>query len=149
MVENASTFGKEMILKEAIWKKWASSYGQKLLPKRSLGRFTQVDASKGLKLKVNEGCVGGMEASTKLGFGLEGSKKRIYLYVNMSDFIPRNKLRSDPEGEVQIYQASWDKSQESKPQCAPVSIVYADLLSMNNPRCDEIADEIFQSKLLN
>lgn len=147
VIESAGNFGKHFDLNEDVWRKWARSYGQKLLPKRSLGRFTQVDPSKELKLKTTEGCVGAMEASTELGFGIDGPIKRVYIYDTMAEFIRRNKLRVDPKGNVQIYEANWHVSQESKPMCVPLSIVFADLLSINDPRCDEIASEIYQSKL--
>jgi hypothetical protein len=122
-VVDAGKKGRRLVDREAYFRKWAESYNLRFRPRRLFGTYsTEVNK---LHLDGCDACWGGELAADLL----------------------TNNLRADPNGNVEVVQACWDKHQEGPRNTAPVFVVFADLMNTRDPRCLDIAETIFDTMI--
>jgi hypothetical protein len=66
----------------------------------------------------------------------------------VNKFVLNNKLRKDPQGDVEIFKAFWSEAtQEECGELAPSLVVYADLIATADPRNIEVARKLYEQKI--
>ncbi len=145
-VLDAGKKGRRLVDREAFFRKWTESYNQRYRPRHSFGRYSSGLGK--LDLKGCEACWGGEPAADRLTNNLEPGMQTVYAYTTkIGALIAKNQLRSQPEGDVELVQACWGKHNEGPQGTAPAFVVFADLKNERDPRCDEVAEQIFESLL--
>lgn len=142
-INDGGKYGMYFENKERLFDQWCKSYNHGLRKKITLGSYTKIEKSTPISFE-DDACWGGDYAANKVTNNLESYEKVIYVYEGRQSFINRNKLIADPDGDIKLYEATWDKSLEFKEEIAPIMIVFADLLWTKDPRCAEIARDIFE-----
>ena len=59
------------------------------------------------------------------------------------------KAIPDAEGNIKVYQKFWNHPLQLENPAAPPLLVYVDLMLTGDPRCQEIAKQIFDKYLKN
>lgn len=137
--------GRRFVDREAFFHKWVESYNQRCHPKRSLGRYS-CDMEM-LDIDGCGACWGGEQAAQLLTGNLKPGEHVVYVYdTKIGLLVAKNRLRPDPNGNVELIQASWSSSQEEQ-GVAPAFVVYADLVNTRDPRCREVAEQLFEKRI--
>lgn len=138
--------GRRLVEREAFFRKWADSYNLRYRPRRILGRYSSgVDR---LVLDDSEACWGGEDAANLLTHHLKPQAHVVYAYAaKIGALVAKNRMRSDPKGDVQVVRSCWDKRLEGAQMTAPVFVVYADLLDTRDPRCEEVAQRLLETSI--
>ncbi len=131
---------------ERLLKQWIDAYIRKLRPKLILGRYaadaldwtTNMDAAKyGLLL-------GGEPAAYRMTKHLRPGAATFYGEKVNPKFLIDQRLRPDPNGNVEILKRFW-KFEETTPGMVPPILIYADLLATGDARCLEAAELIYDA----
>jgi len=145
-VQDAGKKGKFFVNREEFFLKWVEGYNRRLRPKLELGKYSA--ASLFIEdlpvLEDGMACWGGDQAASKLAYSILSEECIVYIYGKPAPVLAQNRLRRDPQGNVELLDAAWGHHQESMPKVAPVFVVYADLIHTQDPRCREIAKQIFE-----
>lgn len=146
--------GLKLTRKEELLQRWVTEYPEKLRPKLLLGRFKaiqdQLDQLQKINLNPDNAQWGGEIAAAKFTKYLKPQIITIYTdprYLN--EFLAENRLRKDPEGNVEILQKFWGPFKEGRLEGTvhPV-LVYADLLATGNQRNIETAKMIYEQYIV-
>lgn len=142
-------FGKKvrrLVERDAFVRKWAESYNLNYRPKYAIGRYA--GGSEKMVLEGFEACWGGEPAADRLTRNLKPAGMVVYFHTGKSGaFVAKNRLRPDPLGDVELVKACWDMRQQEPQMTAPAFVVFADLLDTRDPRCIEVAEQIFETIL--
>ena len=66
----------------------------------------------------------------------------------LNEIVARHRLRTDPEGEVEVLEAFWPAEIAAEtPGLAPTPLIYADLLAKGDARCIETAKLVYDDYL--
>lgn len=142
-VVEAGKRGRRLVEREAFFRKWADSYNLRFRPRRMFGRYSHQGSV--LDLEGCDACWGGEQAADLLTGDLKPGAYVVHAYgPKISTLVAKNRLRADPDGDVEVVQACWDKHQEGPQGTAPVFVVHADLVNTRDPRCLNIAETIFE-----
>jgi len=152
--------GRRLLNIKGLFERWVEAYPEYLKPKLRLGRFrprddnwvANVDKSWGDNLWPKPGTaqVGGELAAARLTHYLK--PQTITLYVDrdhLSDVVTGLRLRSDPKGDVEIYERFWPNDQEGfgiDSMVHPI-LIYADLMAIGDQRTQETARMIYEQNL--
>ncbi len=137
---------RKLVDREAFLRKWAESYNLRYRPKHVLGKY--VAGSEELRLDNFDACWGGEPGADRLTNNLQAFGKVVYTYsTRIGPLVAKNRLRADSKGSVQLVHACWEKQQEEQQGTAPAFVVFADLLDTRDPRCIEVAEQIFETIL--
>lgn len=127
-----------------LMQQWVEAYAQRLRPKLRLERWqadtldwtAKVDAARyGLLL-------GGEPAARRLTRHLRPGTATFYGDKANRQLMIDQRLRLDPEGNVEIMRRFWNFDGET-PDQVPDVLVYADLLAIGDARCLETAREMY------
>lgn len=143
-VLDAGKRGRHLVEREAFFWKWAESYNLRFRFRHALGRYSC--AGRELALEC-DACWGGEPAARRLGFGLVPEIQVVHVHAAIAPLVARNRLRLDPKGDVELVQACWPKEVDGPQGTAPIFVVFADLLNTRDPRCRDIAEEIFETSI--
>lgn len=144
-VLEAGKRGRRLVEREEFFRKWSESYNLRYRPRRSLGKYSL--GAERLALD-GDACWGGEQAADILTKNLKPGAYVVYMYsLKIGPLVAKNRLRPNPNGEVDIVQACWSQHQEGQERTAPVFIVYADLVNTHDPRCLEIAQRLFDTAI--
>jgi hypothetical protein len=131
---------------ERLLKQWVDAYIRKLRPKLVLGRYAAdaldwaatIDAEKyGLLL-------GGEPAAYRMTKHLRPGKATFYGDKVNPKLLIDQRLRPDPNGNVEILKRFW-KFEETAPGMVPPVLIYADLLATGDARCLEAAEIMYDA----
>jgi len=143
--------GRRLNRKAELMERWVTAYPDQLRPKLEIGRFKAVtpDWHKEAGDIARFGaCWGGEPAAAHMTGLLKPQAATVYIRGDANAFILHNKLRKDPQGEIEILKVFWDASmQKEYGDQAPPLLVYADLLATADPRNIEIAKAIYEQKI--
>ncbi|HQO08950.1 MAG TPA: type IV toxin-antitoxin system AbiEi family antitoxin [Clostridiales bacterium] len=130
--------------KDRLFEKWCVSFSDKLLHKLHLGTFRGSIAKNGKNI---DGLWGGDTGAYFLNKFIKSVTNEIFIKKNeLKDFLLTNRLVKDPEGSIEIYDASWiddDILERYRPVIHPF-VIYAQLLSTGDQRNIEGAKLIYE-----
>ena len=133
---------------------WATNFPIRLRPKLNPRRFRAPDPAWWEQAHLPDGARwGGEVAAAKLTGHLKPATATIYLEPAtareaLATLVRENRLRTDPQGNVEILDAFWTlPAQDAPPDVVPPLLVYADLMATLDPRNLEIARRIREQHL--
>jgi len=143
--------GRRLAHKSELLDRWVTAYPEQLRPKLLIGRFRATNPNwqeENRDLSLLGACWGGESAADRMTGHLKPQTTTIYTRGDANGFILHNKLRKDPQGNIEILKAFWNVAiQKECGDQAPPLVVYADLLATGNPRNIEIAKMIYEQKI--
>lgn len=143
--------GRRLIRKAELLDRWVTTYPDQLRPKLLTGRFRAANSNwqkEAGNLTSFGACWGGEPAAAHMTGLLKPQAATIYTREGVDAIIMQNKLRKDPQGDVDILKAFWSTAMQKKyGDQAPPLVVYADLLATADPRNIEIAKVIYEQKI--
>jgi hypothetical protein len=135
---------------------WVANYPARLRPKLNAQRFTAPNRDwwKTTNIREFDAIWGGEIAADRYTNDLRPATVTIYMNEatrtkNAGNLIKRNRLRPDPDGEIEILDQFWtlDKWNGERPDLetvVPPLLVYADLIATNDPRNIQVARAIYE-----
>lgn len=139
-----------LVNKEKLVERWVTTYPELLRPKLVLGCYSAIDSKWWAKATVtdSQACWGGEVAAAKLTGYLRPEKVIVYIWDKPGKLLLTNKLKKDPDGDVEILEAFW----QAKPdwpyhELAPPLLIYADLMATGDARNIETAKMIYEREL--
>ena len=148
---NKTNTGRKIINKELLLKKWVTLYPEKLKNKFYFGRFQADDTNFVEKTDVTKfgGLWGGETAAAKTTNYLTPLMHTIYIGERQGEFIIRNKLKKNQNGNIEIINKFWrfDDGNQINGLVNPI-LIYADLLATGNPRNLETAKIIYEREVI-
>lgn len=143
--------GRRLTKKEHLVERWVTAYPEQLRPKLMMGRYTATDHHWWKQAPLHNypgACWGGEVAAARLTHYLKPELITVYMHGKPGPLLLANKLKKDPEGDVEILEVFWQAEQE-KPhgELAPPLLIYADLLATGDARNTETAKIIYEQEL--
>lgn len=143
--------GRRLARKSELLDRWVTAYPEQLRPKLLIGRLRAANPNwqeESGNLSLLGACWGGEPAAARMTGQLKPQTVTVYTREDADGFILRNKLRKDPQGNIEILKTFWDAAtQKEYGDQAPPLVVYADLLATADPRNIEIAKMIYKQKI--
>jgi len=145
----------KLVNKKQLLDKWAEAYTERLKPAVKIGTFrflAEEDFTNWQNLPLRNGKTwwGGEPAADLLTNYLRPMELSLYTVENRNDLIKNYRLIPDEKGNVKIYNKFWNYDEVNK-NIVPSLLIYADLISSNDRRCNETAkiiyDELLQNRL--
>lgn len=136
--------------KDKLIERWVTTYPELLRPKLVLGRYSAVDNLWWEQASIADlkTCWGGEVAAAKLTGYLRPEKVTIYTWDKPEQLLLMNKLKKDPDGDVEILQAFWHvEPSRFYRELAPPLLIYADLMATGDARNIETAKMIYEREL--
>jgi hypothetical protein len=136
---------RRLLAPERLREEWATHFPVKLRPKLNARRFTAPDPHwwQDQDVRPHHACWGGEVAAAKLTGHLKPARFTLYVEGKPDRLILANRLRPDPNGEIEILEAFWAVDETQGPtDIAPPLLVYADLMATTDPRNIETAQLI-------
>ncbi len=140
----------KIINKEQLLKRWTMAYGEDLRLKLILGKYHGEHGWwEKARIDPEKEQWGGEIAAAKLTGYLRPEIATIYTTKeNLDDFLLRNRLRKDPNGNVEVLERFWPKTFTQAPEeIVHQILVYADLLATSDPRNIETAKMLYERKI--
>ncbi|GBD86600.1 hypothetical protein BMS3Abin03_00521 [bacterium BMS3Abin03] len=141
----------KLINKEGLLERWVTLYPEKLKPKYLIGRYgIAEDQVNNLQLENYNALWGGEEAAARLTNYLRPYQYTIYVEDNYGEFVIRNRLRKNAQGNLTLMKKFWkfiDNEYAMNNLTHPI-LVYADLLATGDPRNIETAKLIYESDIV-
>ncbi|HNA14689.1 MAG TPA: type IV toxin-antitoxin system AbiEi family antitoxin [Cyclobacteriaceae bacterium] len=142
-----------IINKQELLDRWTAAYAERLKPTLHIGnfRFANTDDAgqwKEMVFKNKDTHWGGEPAADILTHFLQPQILTIYTNETKGDLIKNYRIVPDPEGLVRIYNKFW--TTDTKPikmGVVPPLLIYTDLINVNDPRTNQVADRIFKQYL--
>jgi hypothetical protein len=150
---NATKGSRRFLEKESLLNEWVTTYPVKLRPKLAPRRFHASDREwwKAVDIDSFDAVWGGEVAAGRLTNYLKPEKITIYMYPatmrqNLNKLVIQNKLRADPDGEIEVLEKFWRLPiEKAPPGGVPPLLAYADLVASMEPRNLEVATMIYQN----
>jgi len=134
---------RRWIDRERALQAWTTNFPLRLRERLHGRRFAAKDGDwwKAAQPEAFGGCWGGEVAANKLTGELLPKTINLYLPEDRSAFLAKHRLRADPRGPIEVLDAFWKipPAQETPEGIAPPLLVYADLLTIGDPRTLEQA----------
>ena len=143
--------GRRLTNKEKLIERWVTTYPELLRPKLVLGRYKAVEHDwwKQAPLHNFQAYWGGEVAAAKLTKYLKPERATVYTGQKPGELLLTNKLKKDPNGDVEVLEAFWQIEYEwSHPELVPPLLIYADLLATADARNIETARMIYEQELV-
>ncbi len=143
--------GCRLIKKRRLLNRFTEEYPNKLKPRLFLGSF-KADPNWWHRENVDIGNAlwGGEAAAAKMGNYLKPQTLTVYVKQQLlNDFLLKNRLTQDPNGDVELYKMFWDPAALPGYQglVNPI-LTYADLMATGNQRNIETAKAIYEKHVL-
>lgn len=142
-------FGRKLLHKENLLQRWVTGYPEVMRPKMLIGRYTAKDKYWWQGVALPELFFwGGEIAAAKITGYLKPEIITVYTHNTPTRLIFQNKLRKDPNGEVEVLKAFWRKGYNwYQGDMVHPLIIYADLLATGDARNLETAKMIYNNEL--
>jgi hypothetical protein len=136
-----------LLERQRLMQEWVTNYPIKLRPKLNPRRFRAPKTDWWKEVDITKyGAQWGAEvAAEKLTGYLRPHALTIYLHKeqgqkNLTRLVAANKLRADPQGDIEILDTFWDfEDEKPMPETVPPLLAYADLIATLDPRNLEAA----------
>jgi len=142
--------GRRLINKEKLVERWVIAYPEQLRPKLVVGHYRAANNGWWKQARPEEfnACWGGEVAAAELTKYLKPEQVNIYVRGKPGKLLLVNRLKSDPDGNVEILEAFWHAEyDEPNPALAPPLLIYADLMATGDERNIETARMIYEQQL--
>ena len=142
--------GRRLAKKAKLIERWVTTYPELLRPKLVLGRYRALDRDwwKHAQLHNFQAWWGEEVAAAKLTTYLKPERVTIYIKGKPAELLLTNKLKKDPDGDVEVLEAFWQIGYDwPHPELAPPLLIYADLLATGDARNIETARMIYEQEL--
>ena len=141
---------RKLIRKEDLLNRWVTAYPEQLRPKMMIG-FYRVDNLgwwKNAEIENFNVFWGGEVAAAWLTEYLKPQKITIYANQPINRFLMKNKIKKDPNGDIEILRVFWNfETDELDKNIVPPLLIYADLLATGDARNIETARMIYEKEL--
>jgi hypothetical protein len=141
---------RKLVRKDNILRRWVTVYPEQLRPKQLKGRFRAVnyDWWKDMKIEDFGAYWGGEVAAAFLTKYLRPEIATIYTMQPIGKLIFKNKLKKDPDGNVEILNLFWNfKFNAFNNNLVHPILVYADLMATADNRNIEAAGIIYDTEI--
>ena len=139
-----------LINKEKLLERWVTTYPELLRPKLVMGHYSAVDSKWWTQAELTDlqAYWGGEVAAAKLTGYLRPEKVIVYTRDQPVQLLLMNKLKKDPDGNVEILEAFWqDEYAWPHHELVPPLLIYADLMATGDVRNIETAKMIYEREL--
>jgi hypothetical protein len=143
--------GCRLIQQRRLLERFTEDYPKKLKPQLFLGNF-RADPNWWQKedMDIGNAFWGGEAAAAKMGNYLKPQTITVYVKQQwLNDFLLKNRLKKDMNGEVELYKLFWDPAALPGNQglVNPI-LTYADLMATGDQRDIETAKVIYEKHVL-
>jgi hypothetical protein len=142
---------KKLNNKQGLLDTWMKAYAITLQPAMKIGQFRFVDKNHFInyrKIKLDENTWwGGEPAGDILTDYLRPEELILYTTNTRVELMKRYKLIPDTNGDVRVYQAFWDTTEQQDQDTVHPLLVYVDLMNTGDNRCYETAQMIWKKHL--
>ena len=133
---------------------WVTNYPIKLRPKLGARRFRAADPGwrKNADIQKYDAQWGGETAADILTHYREPNQATVYIHGNPNKLIAENRLRPDPDGDVEILERFWNFQVDGPvalEKTTPPPLIYADLMATQDPRNHETAAMVYENYIAN
>lgn len=139
-----------LINKKALLNQWTTAYAERLRPKLTIGHYQGNEGWwKTNRMDPQQAQWGGEVAAANITRYLKPEMITIYTKREwLYRLLLTNKLRKDPEGNVEILQKFWNFEETNRPKAVvnPI-LIYTDLLASGHQRNAETARIIYEEKI--
>ena len=146
--------GRVLQERKKLIQEWITNYPIKLRPKLNIIRFKALDVDwwKTVDITQYKAQWGAEVAAKNLTDYLRPQTYTVYFQAkdkqkNITKMVIENKLKADPQGDIEFLDAFWDFKEEPLPENVPPILIYADLLATLEPRNLETAKIIYNKYL--
>lgn len=136
--------------KEKLIERWVTTYHELLRPKLVLGRYSALDSKWWMQAEITDLQTywGGEVAAAKLTGYLRPEKITVYTRNEPTQLLLMNKLKKDPDGNVEILKVFWQVEYAwPHNELVPPLLIYADLIATGDARNIETAKMIYEREL--
>ncbi len=158
--ERGYTIGEKakrtMLERNKLIQEWVTNYPIKLRPRLNVRKFRAPtpDWWHAVDAKQYGAQWGAEVAAEKLTGYLRPQTCTLYFHnadiqKNMTRMVVDQKLRADPQGDIEFIDAFWDFKDEPPADTVPPILVYADLLATLDPRNFDTAKIIYEKYIEN
>lgn len=141
---------RRLIRKQQLLDRWVAAFPNQLRPKLLLGRYAAPDPNWWKHQQVGEfrAYWGAEVAAARLTGYLKPEFVTVYIREMPGRFLAANRLRTNPEGNVEMLKAFWNtKCDWTDTEIVHPLLVYADLLRTRDDRNLETARQIYDEHL--
>jgi len=143
--------GRKLVRKDNLLERWVTAYPEQLRPKLFRGRFRAInyDWWKDSNIKDFGAYWGGEIAAAFLTKYLRPEIFTIYTKEPIGKLVLKNKLKKDPDGNVEILNLFWNFNVNTAniDLVHPV-LIYADLMATGDQRNIETAGQIYDTEII-
>lgn len=143
--------GRRLANKAKLIERWVTVYPEQLRPKLVIGRYQAADHNWWKQAPLHdypETYWGGEVAAARLTQYLKPELVTVYTRGKPGTLLLANKLKQDPEGDVEILEAFWKIEYDwARGDLVPPLLIYADLLATGDTRNIETAKIIYEREL--
>jgi hypothetical protein len=128
---------------DALVSQWAEHFSRTLRPKLTLARYKSSGPNwwKGKDFREFGYKISGEVAAAELVGQFRPATMTFYGYRVEPDFLKKNRLIPDKNGDVELLEKFWDFSTGST-RLVPPLLIFADLLATGEGRCIELAETV-------
>ena len=142
--------GRKLVRKDNLLKRWVTAYPEQLRPKLFRGRFKAINYDWWKDVDIGDfgAYWGGEVAAAFLTKYLRPEIVTIYTKQPVGKLILKNKLKKDPDGNVEILNLFWNFELHTfdNDLVHPI-LVYADLMATGDNRNIETAGMIYDTEI--
>ena len=140
--------GLQLMRNEQLLLRWAAAYAEVLRPKLVLGRYTARDKGWWRDAVLPDAtCWGGEVAAAKATGYLTPEIITLYTHAAPGRLPGQFRLSKDPDGEIEILKAFWQREDSPDGDTAHPIVIYGDLLATADSRNLETAQKIYEDKI--
>ena len=147
---NDETQGKKLKNKKELLKQWILGYPKKIKPKYFFGKYQTENPEfiRATDFKYFGALLGGETAAAQITNYLRPLIHTIYIGDKLGEFVLRNRLKKNPNGNVEIVKKFWNFADDNEiKNIVPAILVYTDLITTGDPRNIETANIIYEREL--
>jgi hypothetical protein len=147
---NDAAQGKKLTNKKELLKEWILGYPVKIKPKYFTGKYLTEypEFVKTTDFKYFDALLGGETAAAQITNYLRPLIHTIYIGDKIGEFVLRNRLKKNLNGNVEIVKKFWNFSDDNETKnIVPAILVYTDLITTGDPRNIETANIIYEREL--
>lgn len=142
---------KKLQRKKELLDRWMDGFAETLKPALHIGNFRFAAAEFGnwrnFRLEENDTVWSGEAGGDILTDNINPATLTIYTTKTKADIMKLFKCVPDPHGNIKTYQKFWVCPLQLQNPAAPPLLIYVDLMLTGDPRCQEIAKQIFDKYL--
>jgi hypothetical protein len=142
--------GKVLTNKKELLKEWILGYPEKIKNKYIVGKYITENPEfvKTTDFKYFGALIGGETAAAQITNYLRPLIHTIYIGDKIGEFVLRNRLKKNPNGNVEIVKKFWNFADDNEiKNIVPAILVYTDLITTGDPRNIETANIIYEREL--